>query len=303
MSAVPALDRRRALSRGRHAVWPAALALVVAVALPACEPSPTTDTPSPTTAPAADAPRDVLADLDRSVWSATDTTSLLALDIDSSAVDTAAWDADGIDSKAIEATRSALADYLSTAMFDPDALRETDDADDEQAIIDAAPTVWKDKLKEQWSADNRRFYAIEFAEPYRVIGAPRGALTWRLAELDDGHTLTLGGTVAYSVIDTRTGDTGAFAVRVGIVATPAAEGADTPSKASIRVTLNGQDICQTDAGDGTIVPAIGTADDAQAAQKAVMDSVIASPDVSADALAHDDSDELSGDVSTAVVCD
>lgn len=303
MSAVLAVGRRTVPSR-RRAAWPAAVALVVAAALPGCEPSgSTTDPSSSAAAPAADAPRDVLAETDRSVWTVTDSATLLALDVDSSAVDTAAWDADGIDSAAIEATRSALADYLSVSMFDPDALRETDDADDEKAIVDAAPTVWKDKLTEQWSTDNRRFYAIEFAEPYRVIGTPRGALTWRLAQIDDGHALTLGGTVAYSVIDTRTGDTGAFAVRVGVVATPAAAGSDTPSTATIRVTLNGQDICQTDQGDGTIVPAIGTAEDAQAAQKAVMDSVIANPDVSPEALADEDSDELRGDVTTAVVCD
>lgn len=245
--------------------------------------------------------RDPLADLDRTTWSVIDAPTLLAVPVDRGPVDTAAWGADGIDDARITATREALAGFVATGYLSAETLRRTDDAGDEKVVLAATPAVWKDTVTSKWSPTQREFYATEFAAPYRVIGRPRATAAWYLSDRDGAHRVELGGTIAYSVIDPRTGRTGVFAEKFGISAVPSAQG-DSPAQASSRIALAGLDTCRTDTAHGLIVPALGAAADAQAAQKHTRTDVIGQPAVSRADLADEQAGPLQGRSDTAVFC-
>lgn len=255
----------------------------------------------PTRAPSTPTIRDPLADLDRSTWSVVDAPTLLALPLDRGTADAAAWAGDGIDDARIAATRQAVAGFVATAYMGAEALRRTDDAGDKRSVLGATPAVWKNTVTSTWSPTRREFYATEFARPYRVIGRPRATAAWYLSDRDGAHRVELGGTIAYSVIDTRTGRTGVFAERFGISAVPSAQG-DSPAEANNRIALAGMDICRTDDAHGLIVPALEPTADARSAQKHTMADVVGQPAVSRADLANGQAGPLEGRTDTAVPC-
>lgn len=275
-------------------------ALLLLLPLAACDPASqgaSTPTPSTTTA------RDPLADLDRGTWSVVDGPTLMAVPIDTGDVDTAAWAADGIDDAHITVTRQVLADFLVTAYFQAEALRKTDDAEDEQAVLAKTPAIWTSTLDEAWSPEEREFYATEFAPDYRVIGRPHATAAWYLTERDGNRLVEVGGTIAYSVLEPKTGRTGIFAMHYGISAVPATGEDPTPAKAQSKVSLHGMDACRTDEAKGLLVPAIDGSPEADAAQSVTRTRIIEQPTVTRADLSAEEGGVLAADLDTVVFCE
>ena len=67
-------------------------------------------------------------------------------------------------------------------------------------------TQKQEELEESWDAGTRYFYAVAFAEGFRSVGRPAIAVQWLRGESEDGGpTLMVGGTLAWTVLDTATG--------------------------------------------------------------------------------------------------
>lgn len=266
------------------------------------EPAATSGSASSTApaAPSAEPPRDPIADLDPTVWTAASRESLMGLDVQAGGVDRDAWAADGIDAQSIEQTRAVIAGFLGVAYFSPEELRPLSDQDARSRVLGASPTFWQDTITEGWNPQNRFFYATQFAEPYRTVGPPRLVASWYLAERDGTRYVEAGGTVVYSVIDPETGRTGTYAIRFGAVAEAGTGG---PVALSLRVAMGGMDSCASEQAGGLVVPALGDEDAARRAQTATRTRLIDRPAVSEAALADPDSSAFSGDPELAVFCD
>lgn len=287
--------RRRALR-----ALAGALAVVSLVPAAACDPSGPDDHRT-TTPQALSTIRDPLADLDRNQWSVVDGPTMMAQPVDKGDVDTAAWAAAGIDDARITAARQALADYIVGSYFEPEHHRTTDDATDQKEVLDKAPDPWKDAITQGWSKD-RQFYITEFPSRYRVIGRPRAVVAWYLTDRDGKHLVEVGGTIAFSILDTRTGDVGWFVNRFGGSVVPGGAGGPAITEGNFIITLSGSDTCKTDKQKGLIVPAIGTSSGERSAQQVTRRHAIDRPQVTRADIAEDDKGALHADVDATVGC-
>ncbi len=291
--------RRRSVPVRRRAA--ALLAVLALVPLSACDGGGDAD-PSPTPT-ALSSLRDPLADLDRGRWEVVDAPSMMAIPVDEEGIDKAAWAAAGVDDARIRAARQALADYVTTAYMQPDALRETDDAADRKTIVDASPTdAWAEAMNTGWDEGNRQLYGTEFAPDYRVVGRPRAVVHWYLTEREDLRLVELGGTIAYTVLNTRTGDIGIFAQRVSAAVVPGVSD-DTPiDRGDFQILLAGNDICATTDAGGLVVPAISDDEAAASAQSETRHRIIDKPDVSRTDIAAEEGGAMQFDMATVVPC-
>lgn len=304
-----ATSARTALPRHRTALRTTALALVTALALGACGDSGRLSGSTATASAASDGgtppvAMNPIAELDPEVWNVTDYDGILGVAMIGGTDTPLQWEADGVDDETLQATREELARFVSGAFFKPDKYRKTDDAGDLAELITVVPSVWTDGVREQWADGQRRFWVMELAPEYRVIGTPRANIGWYRDDTTDVHRILLGGTIAYGVIDTRTGETGMVAVQVGITATPATTtNGTTPTEAVGTSVLSGVDWCATDEAGGLIVPAIGPSQEATDAQRMLGAAVIAKPEVNAYSVLHDRTGPLAGNTDTNVYCD
>src|SRR5690625_3797279 len=136
--------------------------------------------------------------------------------------------------------RQPLVDFLSVASLDPEPLSALDEEAAHARVAQAAPAFWQEELQEAWAGGTRYFYAIAFAAGFRSVGRPAIAVQWLRGETEDGGpTLMVGGTLAWSVLDTATRAVGVIAYRYVIVADLAEEGA--LGQAQLPVTIHGGD--------------------------------------------------------------
>lgn len=245
-------------------------------------------------------PRDPLASLDGARWDGRTLADVLALPLTGAAAELEAWADLGPDDAAVDPVRHALTDFLAAAYLSPDALHGLDDAAARAQIGAAAPTYWQDVLHQAWDDGERHLYAFTLAEGFATIGRPALAMDWFRGQRDGTALLLLGGTLAWSVLDTTTHAVGVIAYRAGVVADLRADG--TASTATIRVTIHGLDGCGLREHDGLVVPALGQDTGHRAAQQATMDTVIAAPQIRREDLLDPDAAALSGNDATNVLC-
>ncbi|GAA1488658.1 hypothetical protein [Brachybacterium sacelli] len=245
-------------------------------------------------------PRDPLASLDEARWDGRSLEDVLALPLAGDAAELETWADLGAEDAAVDPARRALTDFLAVAYLSPEALHGLDDAEARARIEAAAPAYWQDVLAEAWDGGARHLYAFALAEGFATVGRPALAMAWFRGQRDDTPLLLLGGTLAWSVLDTRTHAVGVIAYRLGVVADLAADG--TASTATIRVTIHGLDGCAIQDRGGMVVPALGEEAEQRTAQQATMDTVIASPRVVREDLLDPDSTALAGDDATNVLC-
>ncbi|MFC7376116.1 hypothetical protein ACFQS2_02295 [Brachybacterium sp. GCM10030267] len=248
-----------------------------------------------------DIARDPLAELDPENWDARTAEEVLALPVHTPDPAPSQWDELGTDDAALDPARAALVDFVREAYLSPSALRGLDDDAALEHIITATPEYWVEDLETAWNDGGRHFYAFSPAERYRTVGRPAIAADWFRGEREDLPVLMLGSTVAWTVLDTDSHAVGVIAYRLGIVATIESDG--SASEATLRVTVHGLDGCATTDEGGLPVPALADSEEHQAAQKATMDNVIASPRIPRDALLDDHSALFEGRSSTNVVCE
>lgn len=245
-------------------------------------------------------PRDPLASLDEGRWDGRALADVLALPITGAAADLEAWADLGPDDAAVEPVRHTLTDFLAAAYLSPDALQGVDDAAAQTQITAATPSYWQDVLHQAWNGGERHLYAFTLAEGFATIGRPALAMDWFRGQREGTALLLLGGTLAWSVLDTGTHAVGVVAYRVGVVADLAADG--TASTATIRVTIHGLDGCALRDQGGLVVPALGKDAGHRQAQQATMDTVIAAPRIRREDLLDPESPALNGDDATNVLC-
>lgn len=291
------LPRGGALRRSSPVLRAIALPLGALLLLSACGPSQDPDrTPSSSPSPTATIQRDPLADLESSTWSVTNREQLLEAPISPEGdVDTAAWEKDGIDDATIRSIQEGIADYVATAFLDPEALRGDSAEKAERIVTDSAPAVWKDKLPDRFGPDKRYFSATQFAKPFRLVGSPQAAMTWYLADKGSDHTVDLGGSIAYTVIDTETLAIGVYAVRIGVEVT-ASNDSDPIGAATMSITVHGLDVCRSIEEKGLVVPALRDKYEQREAQQKTLATVIADPTVPQSDIA--DENGMSADLST-----
>lgn len=258
---------------------------------------------SPATAPVPTSPdidRDPLADLDPQLWPARSAAEMLEVPLAEDLPDSEAWSQLGADDD-LQQARQQLVDFLSVAYLDPEPLSALDDDAAHARVAEAAPEFWQEELQESWDGGTRYFYAIAFAEGFRSVGRPAIAVQWLRGENEDGGpTLMVGGTLAWTVLDTGTRAVGVIAYRYGIVADLTEDGA--LEQALLRVTIHGVDGCET-FDEGLLVPALADTEPHRAAQERTHEAIIASPQVSREDLVHPSSPLFSGDKTTNILCD
>lgn len=261
---------------------------------PACSPR---IAPVPTSP---DIDRDPLADLDPQLWPARSAAEMLEVPLAEGVPDSEAWSQLSTDDD-LQPARQQLVDFLSVAYLDPEPLSALDEEAAHARVAQAAPAFWQEELQEAWAGGTRYFYAIAFAAGFRSVGRPAIAVQWLRGETEDGGpTLMVGGTLAWSVLDTATRAVGVIAYRYGIVADLAEDGA--LDQAQLRVTIHGVDGCES-FEEGLLAPALADTEPHRAAQERTHAAIIASPQVSRDDLVHSDSLVFSGDESTNILCD
>ncbi|APX33785.1 hypothetical protein BH708_14895 [Brachybacterium sp. P6-10-X1] len=245
-------------------------------------------------------PRDPLASLDEARWDGRTLADVLALPLTGEVSEFEAWTGLGPEDAAVDPVRQALTDFLAAAYLSPDALHGLDDAAARARIDGAAPTYWQDVLHQAWDSGERHLYAFTLAEGFATIGRPALAMDWFRGQREGTALLLLGGTLAWSVLETSTHAVGVIAYRVGVVADLAADG--TASTATIRVTIHGLDGCALRDHGGLVVPALGKDAEHRQAQQATMDTVIAAPRIRREDLLDPESAALNGDDATNVLC-
>ncbi|MDN5686740.1 MAG: hypothetical protein L0G94_08680 [Brachybacterium sp.] len=245
-------------------------------------------------------PRDPLATVDEARWDGRTLADVRALPVTGTAADLEAWADLGPDDGAVAPVRHALTDFLAGAYLSPDALQGLDDAAARAQITAATPSYWQDVLRQAWDGGERHLYAFTLAEGFATIGRPALAMDWFRGQRDGTALLLLGGTLAWSVLDTDTHAVGVIAYRLGVVADLRPDG--LASTATIRVTIHGLDGCGLREQGGLVVPALGDDAEHRAAQQATMDTVIAAPRIRREDLLDPASAALSGDDATNVIC-
>lgn len=256
---------------------------------------------SPGAAPVPTSPdidRDPLADLDPQLWPARSGPEMLELPIEGETPGSEPWS--GLNAEdALEPARKQLVDFLTTAYLEPGELSGLDDSAARERVSAVTPRFWQEDLSAAWDGGDRYFYAIAFAEPYRVVGRPAIAVQWLRGD-DDAPTLLVGGTIAWTVLEATTRAIGVIAYRYGIVAALDTDG--SMHGATLRTTINGLDRCQTAEEGGVLVPALADSDAHRAAQERTLETVIGSPQVAREDLADTESELLTGDAGTNASC-
>lgn len=254
-------------------------------------------TPIPTSP---DVDRDPLAELDRQLWPARSGAEMLEVPLEGDAPDSEAWsqlDAD----EDLHGARRQLVDFLTVAYLDPESLGALDNDAARARVAEVALPFWQEELDRSWDGGDRYFYAIAFAEGFRSVGRPAIAVQWLRGENEDGEpTLLVGGTLAWTVLDTTTRAVGVIAYRYGIAADLAADG--SIDDARFRITIHGLDGCESFDGGGLLVPALADTESHRSAQEHTLQTVIASPQVGREDLEDPDSALLSGDETTNAMC-
>lgn len=258
---------------------------------------------SPPTAPVPTSPdidRDPLADLDPQLWPARSGAEMLDLPIEGDDADAEAWSQLETDD-ALESTRQQLVDFLTTAYLEPEQLSGLDDPAARERVSAVTPSFWQEDLERAWDGGDRYFYAIAFAEPYRSVGRPAIAVQWLRGDEDGAPMLMVGGTIAWTVLETTTRAVGVVAYRYGIVAALDTDG--SMHGANFRITINGLDGCGTSEEGGVLVPALADSDSHRAAQERTREMIIGSPQVGREALVDTESELLQGDEDTNTSCE
>lgn len=248
-----------------------------------------------------DVARDPLADPDPQLWQARSGTEMLEVPVDGGGGDSEAWSQLETGDAALEPARRQLVDFLTTAYLDPESLRGLDDGAARSRVAEVTPSFWEESLGRAWDNGDRYFYAIAFAEGYRSVGRPAISVTWLRGEDEGDPLLMVGGTFAWTVLNTASRAVGVIAYRYGIKAVLDADA--SIADASVRITVNGLDGCETYDAGGLLVPALAETDLHRAAQEHTFETVIGSPLVGRDALEDPDSDLLTGDEDSNAMCD
>lgn len=254
-----------------------------------------------------DIPRDPLAQLDEVRWDGRSAQDVLALPITGSADELAAWADLGADDAVLDPTRQALVTFLEAAYLAPGVLRDLDASEVFTQVDASTPEYWHDLLRTAWDDGDRHLYAFALAESFATVGRPAIAMDWFRAERDGAPVLLLGGTIAWSVVDTQTHAVGVIAYRMGIVADidvdRAAGEVGSATSASIRVSIHGLDGCGLRDADGLVVPALTDAEEHRAAQQATMETVISSPRIPQEDVLDLESAIFSANDATNILCD
>ena len=258
-----------------------------------CGPSPVSTSP--------DVAHDPLAELDPATWGARSAEEMRALPVQGEAQELSTWSGIGGEDSALDPARDMVMTYLETAYLSPAELRELDDETAYDRVSGAAPTYWKDALREAWENGGRPFYAFTLAEPFRTVGRPAICADWFRAERDDGPALAVGTTLAWTAIDTSTRRVGVLAYRVGIVIDLDGEGRATGG--DLRLTLHGLDGCAMADQGGLVVPALAADERHLAVQEATHELVLAAPRIPLEQLLDEDPPSLAGDEETYLGCD
>ncbi|WP_193105059.1 hypothetical protein [Brachybacterium sp. FME24] len=254
-----------------------------------------------------DIPRDPLAQLDEVRWDGRTAQDVLALPITDSADELNAWADLGTDDATLDPTRQALVTFLEASYLSPRVLSDLDAAETFTHVDASTPGYWHDLLQTAWDDGDRHLYAFALAEPFATVGRPALAMDWFRAERDSVPVLQLGGTIAWSVVDTQTHAVGVIAYQLGIVADIDLRGeagdAGSATSASIRVSIHGLDGCGLRDADGLVAPALTDTAEHRAAQQATMDSVIASPRIRPEDVLDLESAAFSANDATNILCD
>ncbi|MGP9846119.1 hypothetical protein, partial [Brachybacterium sp. 107] len=223
----------------------------------------------------------------------------------------------------LDPARQSLVAFLEAAYLSPGLLRGLDDAAALEHVRSASPEYWQELLQTAWDGGERHVYCFALADGFRSVGRPALSMDWFRADQQGAPALLLGGTIAWSVLDTATHAVGVVAYRVGIVATlhtgtttDSDADADTGTgtgtgtdaavgsvaTAALRATIHGLDACAVGDAGGLVVPALADTVEQRAAQRATMDTVIAAPRLLEEDLLDPSSAPLTGDGATNVAC-
>lgn len=252
-----------------------------------------------------DVPRDPLARLDEVRWDGRTADDVLALPISGAAAELTTWGELGDDDAVLDPARRSLISFLEAAYLSPGTVRGLDDAAALDHVRSASPEYWRDLLQSAWDGGDRQVYCFAPAEGFASVGRPALSMDWFRADHDGGPALLLGGTIAWSVLDTATRAVGVVAYRVGIVAaltTGTSTVAGSVATASLRATLHGLDACAAGESGGLVVPALADTVEQRAAQRATMETVVAAPRISREDLLDPASAALTGDDATNAAC-
>lgn len=264
-----------------------------------------------------DVPRDPLAHLDEVRWDGRTADDVLALPIAGAASELETWGELGDDDAVLDPARQSLISFLEAAYLSPGAVRGLDDAATLEHVRSASPEYWRDLVQSAWDGGDRQVYCFAPAEGFASVGRPALSMDWFRADHDGAPALLLGGTIAWTVLDTATRAVGVVAYRVGIVATlrtgtetEAESETDTGtsavagsiSTAALRATIHGLDACAVGESGGLVVPALADTVEQRAAQRATMATVIAAPRIAREDLLDPGSAALTGDDATNAAC-